>query len=225
MEKIGIFGGSFNPPHFGHLHPAREAVEQLGLAKLLFLPSGAHPLKKQTSLASATHRLVMTELIIATEPLFEVCKLDLQNPGICYTVDTLAKLAHSYPDHELVFIVGGDIISELHHWKEWQKIFLYAHMAMLVRPGTESSIIGEITNRQVAGFLAQQQVSSPKHLTVQPDGRHRFIQLMVTPVDISATQIRQRLQNGDSCHNLTTAAVREYINANQLYVSESDNDQ
>ena len=213
-------GGAFNPPHFGHLRPAREALELLGLEKILFLPSGEHPLKESSRVAPAEHRLAMTGLAIAPEPQFELCDLDVKRSGISYSVDSLARLSDLYPDQELVFMVGGDILTELHLWKDWPGIFNYAHLAMLVRPGAAANLARTSAESSVVEFLRKRQVAIPDQLDRQKSGLFQFIQLAVEPLAISSTQIRKLVGRGLSCRSLTPAGVVDYINQNQLYVSE-----
>ncbi|MBF0447974.1 MAG: nicotinate (nicotinamide) nucleotide adenylyltransferase [Magnetococcales bacterium] len=222
---IGILGGSFNPPHFGHLRPAREAMAWLGLEKMVFLPSGEHPLKKNGDLALASHRLAMIKAAVADEPRFEVSDLDVRHPGISYTVETLERLAPIYPDRELVFLVGADILRELPFWKDWRGIFERAHLAVMARPGTDLNFSNpDLTgplDRQVADFLLTIQVDCPEQLNRSSSGAYGFIRLPITPLDISSTQIRTLIKNGEGSARLMPAGVRDYINRNRLYLSES----
>ncbi|MBF0455291.1 MAG: nicotinate-nucleotide adenylyltransferase [Magnetococcales bacterium] len=217
-EKIGILGGAFNPPHFGHLRSAREALELLKLDRIIFTPSGEHPLKKSATLASATHRLAMTRQAIASEPLFEVSDLEVKQSGVSYTVDTLEKLAACHKNQELFFIVGGDILGELHRWKDWSHILTNAHLVMMIRPGFPVDLSSTVD--PVARFLNSVQINNPEALNRQTAGGYRFAQLPVTPLDISSTQIRELAKQRRSLRFLTPDGVMEYINHNQLYVSE-----
>jgi nicotinate-nucleotide adenylyltransferase len=215
--KIGVLGGAFNPLHFGHLRPAREVLDRLALEKILFLPSGEHPLKKGSAMAATEDRLAMLKLALAPESQFELCDLDSKRPGISYSVDTLAELANHYPDRELVFIVGGDILTELHLWKDWPKILDHSHMVMMVRPGFPAVTPAD---DRVASFLEQHRVDSHKQLNCQETGLYGFMQLVVAPCAISSTQIRDLVRNRTNIRSFTPDVVVDYIMQNQLYLSE-----
>ncbi|MBF0446101.1 MAG: nicotinate (nicotinamide) nucleotide adenylyltransferase [Magnetococcales bacterium] len=217
-RKTGILGGAFNPPHFGHLRPAYEVLEELGLQQVLFLPSGEHPLKK-SSIVAADHRLAMTKAAIASTPQFAICDLDVKRSGLSYTVDTLAQLARIYSDQELVFMVGSDILRELHLWKDWQKILDHAHLLMMVRPGVEVDLTSDSIDKKVIEFLAKNRVEHPEQLDAANGGCYKFIQMPVTPVDISATQIRAMVENGISCDKYTPDGVVKYIIEHGLYLT------
>jgi nicotinate-nucleotide adenylyltransferase len=217
-SKIGILGGSFNPPHYGHLKPAQEVLESLGLQQVLFLPSGEHPLKR-SNIVSAGHRLAMTKAAIASTPQFAICDLDVKRPGISYSVDTLAQLASDYPDQELVFMVGSDILGELHLWMDWHKILDHAHLLMMVRPGVEVDFTSADIDKKVVEFLAKNRVEHPEQLDAANGGSYKFIQMPVTPVDISATQVRAMVKQGISCKKYTPDGVVKYIIEHGLYLT------
>ncbi len=218
MTRIGILGGAFNPPHIGHLRPAREVFRSLGLDRLLFVPSGEHPLKRGGgAMIAAAHRLAMIEEALDSEPDFEACDVEIRRPGTSYTVDTLEELRRTYPDGELVFLVGGDILAELHLWKRWRQIFDHAHLVMMQRPGYSGL---EGIDAEVAGFIAGLRVDEPHELACDKDGGHRFLLLSVTPAPVSSTMIRARAADGADIGALVPEAVADYIKRHQLYLSK-----
>jgi nicotinate-nucleotide adenylyltransferase len=199
-------------------------LERLGLEKILFLPTGEHPLKKSHILAPADHRLEMTRIGVAANPRFEVCDREVKRVGVSYSVESLAELAGEYPDHELVFMVGGDILVELHLWKNWQQLLDYAHLAMMVRPEAPVDLSAPAINREVTDFLTRHQVYNSQDLGRQVGGGYHFIGLPVTPQKICSTQIREEIRQKKSIHSTTPPGVIDYINQNQLYYLSEQND-
>ncbi|MBF0426634.1 MAG: nicotinate (nicotinamide) nucleotide adenylyltransferase [Magnetococcales bacterium] len=210
--RIGIFGGTFNPPHFGHLRSALEAREILGLTRVLFLPAGRHPFKREEVLAATHHRLAMTRLAIAHEPGFDLCRLEADQEQTAYTSETLAAIGCRYPDAELVFLFGADLLAEMHLWKDWQRLIALAHLVVLVRPGFQ----GAWATTDAGRHFASRRVERPEELQRQTDG-HGFLVQPVTMLDISATDLRARALAGRSLRYLTPEAVVAYIDAHQLY--------
>ncbi len=131
--RIGIFGGSFNPVHHGHLILARAAREELGLDRLLFIPANLSPHKTDTTPATAEDRMAMLRLALDGEPDSEACDMELQRPPPSYTVDTLRQLAPLYPDAEFVLLIGADNVEKFHTWREPDEIARLARIAVLER--------------------------------------------------------------------------------------------
>ncbi|MBF0612099.1 MAG: nicotinate (nicotinamide) nucleotide adenylyltransferase [Magnetococcales bacterium] len=200
-ERLGIFGGAFNPPHFGHLRSALEVREALNLQHLLFLPAGGHPFK-QGKLAAGHHRLAMMRLAVGEMAGFGVCDLEISRQGLSYTVDTLATLHHRFPDKELYFLLGADLFAELHHWKSWQRLIELAHLCVMVRPGYE-----ELLQASPAAQWLNGQSALPNRWIIQP----------VTALGISSSDIRQRLTDNRSIRFLTPDPVVGYIQQHGLY--------
>ncbi|MBF0358400.1 MAG: nicotinate (nicotinamide) nucleotide adenylyltransferase [Magnetococcales bacterium] len=217
--RTGILGGTFNPPHFGHLHIAKEAIDLLALERVLFIPSGEHPLKKSREIAAAKDRLAMTKLATDHEPRFNLCDIEIKRSSISYSVETLAELAKTCPEHELIFMVGSDILTELHLWKDWQKILDHAHLVVMVRPGVEVGLSSLEVDSNVGNFLKDKQVELPEQLDVAKNGFYQFLHLPVTPVDISATQIRELIKSRASSRGYTPDGVVDYIEQNRLYLT------
>lgn len=214
-RKTGLLGGAFNPPHYGHLVPARDAMTTLGLQRVIFIPSGVHPFKGPEILAPAGNRLEMLRLALADQPGFEVWKFEVESLGISYTVDTLAEWHRLWPDEEPVLLVGGDILYELHLWKKWQQILALAHVCLLTRPG----FVIDRMKAPALAWLERFWVSSGQELAVKQLGHYGFCVQPVTLLDISSTELRRRLRTGESLHSLTPHAVIEYLQRHRLYGS------
>ncbi|WP_130471762.1 nicotinate-nucleotide adenylyltransferase [Candidatus Magnetaquicoccus inordinatus] len=211
--RIGILGGSFDPPHYGHLRPALEAMEQLALEAVFFLPSGAHPLKDTNRATDVAHRVAMTRLAIQEQSGFELCELDANRPGISYTVDTLRILNERFPLGELIFLMGSDLLAEVHRWKNWPEIMHWAHIGLLERPGHAVTK----AEQQVLERLQHYQVAAPQMLQRQHLGRFGYCHLPVTAMEISSRNLRHRLRRQQSIRYLTPEAVITYIKQHNLY--------
>src|SRR5512136_1631976 len=135
--RLGILGGTFDPPHFGHLRLAEAALTQLSLDKVLFAPVGAQPLKQGHPAAAPEHRARMVELAIAGEPHFALSRADLDRPGPHYTVDLLSIIQQQYPGGALWFIMGEDSLGDLLRWRDPARLIQLARLAVLRRPGCQ----------------------------------------------------------------------------------------
>ncbi|MEO5364151.1 MAG: nicotinate-nucleotide adenylyltransferase, partial [Magnetococcus sp. DMHC-8] len=211
--RLGILGGAFNPPHVGHLRPALEAMTQLALDAVFFLPSGSHPLKEAGQLAPVAHRVAMTRLAIQDQSGFELCELDVTRGGPSYTIDTLQILTERFPLGELFFLMGSDLLAEMHRWKAWPELIRFAHLCLMVRPG-HAVPAGEA---EVMAHLDRFRVATPDRLDRAQLGHGGFYLLPVTALEISSTRIRQQLRRGESIRYLTPEAVVAYIQQHDLY--------
>ncbi len=195
--KLGILGGTFDPPHFGHLRLADAALRQLQLDRVLFVPAGVQPLRQQERHTDPEVRARLVELAIADEPRFALSRLDLDRPGPHYTVDLLALVQQHYPEAMLWFIMGEDSLGDLLRWREPQRLITLARLAVLQRPGYEPDW--------------------PTLLTALPELRARLDWIKRTEIDIAATDIRDRAKNGQSIDHLVPEAVANYIAEHHLY--------
>ncbi|HIJ85054.1 MAG: nicotinate-nucleotide adenylyltransferase [Magnetococcales bacterium] len=209
---LGILGGAFNPPHFGHLRAALEAREGLGLEKVLLMPSGRHPFKGSDLLADARHRLAMTGLACAGDAGLELCDIETVRSTTAFTVDTLTQLAARFPAYAPVFLLGSDLLNELHLWKSWRSLLDLAHLCQMMRPG---SAAGPGPSREVEEWLHRHRRTDLR--TASPDSRFGFVQLPITQLTISSSDIRSRVQSGRSIRFLTAESVVDYIHDHGLY--------
>ena len=196
--RTGILGGTFNPPHIGHLIAAQEAHLQLGLDRVVFMPAGIPPHKQRgVEEPGAVHRLAMCRHAIGSDPRFEVSAIEIDRPGPSYTVDTLEELNSRAPDTELFLIVGGDIAAGLPEWREPERVLSLATLAVAQREGTDRASIDEA--------LAQ----------VEGGGRVRFFEMPM--ISISSSAIRERVRTGESIRYLVPDAVAAYVDEHGLY--------
>lgn len=193
--RLGIFGGTFDPPHVGHLLAASDAIEHLKLDRLVFVPAAQQPLKVGRVAAPAVHRLAMVRLTVGPDPRLEADSVEVDREGLSYTVDTLRDFAGRYPSAELFFLVGADVLSSFAQWRDPHTVLELATLAVMVR-GAES----EGAARDVDAALAAR-------ATFIPTRR----------IDVSSTEIRDRVQSGRSIHGFVTDAVAEYISSHGLY--------
>jgi len=204
VQRIGLFGGSFNPIHFGHLVPAQAAAEQLGLDKLIVVPSASPPHKATGShLASAEHRLEMVRRAVADVSPFDVSDIELKRAGPSYTIDTVAEFRRQYGlDVLLHWLIGADSLADLALWHRAGELVDACRIITLARPGWPVDIALE----RLHGKLSADQVAR------LAGG------VLTTPViDISATQIRHRIAAGKSVRFLLPGVVLHYIDQNGLY--------
>ncbi len=211
MSPIGIFGGTFDPIHYGHLRTAFEMLQALRFGELRFVPSGDPPHRGKT-FASATLRLDMVREAIANEPRFVVDDCEVRREGPSYTVDTLAAMRQEQPDAPLGLILGMDAFLDLTDWYRWDEILDYAHIVVAHRPGWRAPDIGAI------GELISE------HGTHRIDDLHEqrdnliYIHA-VTQLEISSTEIRDLVAAGRDPQFLMPDVVRDIILKSNCYAS------
>jgi nicotinate-nucleotide adenylyltransferase len=187
--KLGILGGTFDPPHLGHLIVAQDAWSALGLDRILFVPAGLPPHKLDARLTSAELRLAMVRAAIAGDDRFDVNELELRRQGPSYTVDTLRELRAGLPRAELYLLLGADQVREFQTWRDPAEIARLAHIVALSRTGE----------------------------LVSPEPATAARVLPVTRIDVSATGIRTRVAAGEPIRYLVPAAVEAIIRREGLY--------
>jgi nicotinate-nucleotide adenylyltransferase len=131
--RLGVLGGTFDPPHLGHLLAASDAFETLALDRLLFIPAAAHPFKGDSVGAMAAQRLDMLALLVADDPRFGIDTIEIERRGLSYTVDTLADLARRYPDAERFFLIGEDLVDEVVTWRAPERLTQLAEIVVMAR--------------------------------------------------------------------------------------------
>ncbi len=209
MQRIGVFGGTFDPVHFGHLRTALEVKQGARLDDLRFVPC-ARPPHRGPPLVAPAQRLRMLELAVADEGGFSIDQRELSRPGHSYTVDTLASLRSELGRAALCLIIGMDAFEGFHRWHRWPDILEQAHLIVAHRPGASRPV----SNPQ-AELLAERLLVDSSEL----DGRLEGSILMqpVTQLDISATALRRAVADGQSIRYLTPEPVRRYIEERGLY--------
>lgn len=197
---IGVLGGTFDPVHVGHLIIAEEARIRLGLSQVVFVPAGQPWLKQDSDISSGEHRLEMIRLAIAPNAFFRASTVDLERPGPSYTVDTLADLKRELgQEGNLYFILGLDALAGLPTWKEPQKIVELCYL-VAARRAEAMDVDMDSLKRSI------------------PSISSRVIILDNPLIDISSSEIRQRVAEGKSIHAMVPDAVERYIREKRLYV-------
>jgi nicotinate-nucleotide adenylyltransferase len=191
--RLGILGGSFDPPHLGHLLAASDAFDALALDRLIFVPTGATPLKSHALVATPAQRLSMVHFAVDGDPRFSVSSIEIDRKGLSYTVETLAAFAERYPDAERFFLVGADLLAGFAQWREPARITALARLGVMQRADDAEAALP-------AG-LAPGSV----------------ILLQTRRVDLSSTEIRERVRQGRPIRGFVTAAVADYIATTGLY--------
>lgn len=186
-------GGTFDPIHNGHLVAASEVADAFQLDEVIFVPTGVPWHKKAVS--SAEHRYLMTVIATAANPSFTVSRVDVDRPGVTYTIDTLEEVAKTYPDADLFFISGADAIAQILAWKDIDKIWPLATFVAVTRPG---------------------------HILELPDTEQAAIEVLEVPaLAISSTAVRARVTGGKPIWYLVPDGVVQYIAKHDLYGAEN----
>ena len=207
---IGLFGGTFDPIHFGHLRPALDVMEALSLDVLRFIPAHRPPLRDEPVVTSR-QRVDMVKLAILRQPGFVLDTCELEREGPSYTVDTLQLLREkSGKSIPLALLLGSDAFAKLSQWHAWEKLTELAHIAVMMRP---DAALDESDFPD--GWLAERLTDSVGACRAKPSGK--IITVAVTQLAISATDIRARLAAGQSIHYLTPEPVCDYIEEYGLY--------
>ena len=191
MEHLGLFGGSFDPIHLGHLLVAQAAREELNLRRLFFIPAAQSPFKPDQPPTPANERLRLLRLALAGEPWCELDEQEIERGGVSYTIDTLRDYARRFPQAQLYYLIGADHVAQLPKWRNADELARLAQFVALPRPGqAETPFPAPFRGRTLKGF----------------------------PVGISASEIRARVKQGLSIQHLVPAAVAEAVRNNGLYL-------
>jgi nicotinate-nucleotide adenylyltransferase len=189
--KLGLFGGSFDPVHLGHLLVAQAAVEELGLDKLFFIPAAQSPFKPENRPASAAIRLQLLRLALAGRTNCDIDEQEIRRGGVSYTVDTLRDYAKRFAGAEIFYLIGADNAAKLNEWREPTELAKLAKFVAVPRPGDAPAVFPPpFRGRTLKGF----------------------------PFDVSSSQIRARVKAGLPVENLVPPFVAEAIHAARLYV-------
>ena len=199
--RIGLFGGSFDPVHYGHLLLAEHCREHGRLDQVLFMPAATSPHKSDQQPAAAQARVEMLRLAIGGHPAFEVSELEIQRGGVSYTFDTLTALTEQSPNDEWFFLMGGDSLDDLPNWREPERICSLATPVIVARHGSPVPNID-----MLKPFVSQQRLNEVKDCLVD-----------MPLIDLSSSEIRERVSCGQSIRYQTPRAVEKYIESANLY--------
>lgn len=210
---IGLFGGSFDPVHPGHVATAEELLARFPFREIRFLPAARSPLK--TSVTADRHRLAMLEVALQGKEGLTIDAGELQDPPPSYTIDTLQRVrAGIGADEPLVFILGLDSFLELPRWKDWRALTEFAHLLVVSRPGSHSHFGPEL-----AAWLAPRRATAATDLAARPHGRVLLTETV--PFDIASRTIRAAVAAGRDTSNWLNPRVRDYIEQHHLYCGDA----
>lgn len=199
-------GGTFDPPHIGHFLAASDAFDQLQLDRLFFVPAATQPLKQHQASSPPNHRLRMVQLMVEGDTRFEVDEIEIKRTGLSFTVDTLEAYARRFPDAERYLLLGVDAFGLLDQWRDAARVVSLAHLVVLTRAadggGANPVNLDVVTEkvRTIGGSTA----ATPRVLNSRR-------------IDVSSTEIRERVHEGRSIRGYVTDAVGHYIEINGLY--------
>ncbi len=204
--RVGLLGGTFDPPHIGHLLAASDAVDLLGLDRLVFIPAAQQPLKRDVTAAAASHRLRMVELMTQGDRRFSVDEIEIRRSGLSFSVDTLEEYSRRLPEAERFFLLGADTFAALDQWRDPDRVVALARLVVMTRSGagTGSGAPGADEVTRKARTLGGAGVAPP-------------IVLASRRVDVSSTEIRERVRDGRPIRGFVTEPVLDYIETNGLY--------
>lgn len=198
-RKIGIMGGTFDPIHIGHLVTAEAVRIEYSLEKVLFIPTANPPHKQHFQVETALHRYMMAVMSTYSNPHFYVSPIELERAGLSYTIDTLLELIEQYGDNtEFYFIIGADAVQELPTWKDIDRLLDICHFVAATRPGCVYTVEDIV-----------------KHFGMK--GNNRIHRLPTPELDISSTDIRERVKQGRSIKYIVPESVEKYISKEGLY--------
>lgn len=195
--RLGIFGGSFDPVHYGHLELARACQQQAALDEVWFTPTAVQPLKQHGPTASDADRVEMLQLAIADEPTWRVCKLEIDRGGLSYTVDTIRQTHEELPEAVLYFLMGADTVRDVPQWRKPAEIFRLATPLVVRRAG---AVDPDMSTLKVFSNTEREP---------------RLIEM--PQIDVSSRDIRRRAALGESIDGLIPDAVCQYIRRSRLY--------
>lgn len=208
-DLLGIFGGTFDPVHFGHLRTALEAKQALGCGEMRLTPAAVPPHRK-SPMAAPAHRAAMLELALTGQEWLSLDRRELDREGPSYSVDTLSSLRQDFPERPMALVMGEDAFVSLPRWHDWQKLVDLAHLVVLTRP-----VAVRIEDAELAALVTDRRVTNARDLARTTAGS--ILSLKVTALGISATRIRRLIGSGRSPRYLLPDAVLDYIQRHGLY--------
>ena len=214
-ERMGLFGGTFDPIHLGHLRAAREVLKKCRLDRILFVPSFLPPHKERKGMAPARDRLRMVELACAGEPRFAASSIEVDAGGKSYSILTLERIRGLYPGARVFFILGIDAFLEIGTWREHERVLDESLFIVMTRPGARledaAEVVGESLRSRIRVIIEGENVD--KVLA----GDHRIFLLPIRALDVSSTEVRRRVRAGETVADLVPDAVGNYIRSRGLY--------
>jgi len=210
-QKIGIFGGTFDPVHKGHLSVAGAVLKRYRLDKIVFIPA-PYPPHKRRPLADFSHRVAMLESVLADEPQISISLLEAERQPPSYTIDTLLELRDRVGDQQFYLIIGADSFTEIHLWYMYKDLFRLTDLVVAARPGIDMKTIAA----QIEFLPGDFQYDPKKEMWTRGDNFHIYY-FSDIHVALSSSEIRNRLVRGDDVKEFLPTEIIDYIDKNHLY--------
>lgn len=208
-ERIGLYGGTFDPVHNGHLAAAVRVTEAFSLDSLLFIPAMYPPHKKKIAITPFEHRAAMLQIAVAGRPGFFVSAIESERKGLSYTVDTLTRLRRRLGDGvDLFFVIGMDMFADIGTWKEFERIPELSDLVVIERPAHDRELMQEMMGLYFFDYTFE----PVQNAWVGKGNKGRIHPLSMEPVPISSTRVRQMYRSGRSIRDLVPSGVEEYMN-------------
>jgi len=214
-QRIGIFGGTFNPIHKGHVKAAKEAQKIFQLEKILFIPSYIPPHKASPDIASPAHRMKMVELAAAPYPRFVPSSIEIDAGGKSYSILTVAKLKKKYPDTSMFFLVGADAFLEIETWRDHEKLLEQCHFVVISRPGYRLKDAQKNMGKEYREKTVW--VSDSFRFEEKQNDGHKVFFLSISALNIASKEVREKIRKGEYIRDLVAEPVEKYIRQNRLY--------
>lgn len=208
--RVGIFGGTFDPVHYGHLRAAEEVGESFSLEKIYFVPVFFPPHKKDQQISGTDDRLAMVRLAIKGNDFFKLSDIEVKRGGVSYSIDTILVMKKKFG--ELYYLIGVDAFSEIHTWRRYTDLFYHTNFIVMVRPGHNLKTGLTMFPSDVRDNIKTLDNRTFEHIS----GKRVYLQL-ITQLDISATRIRSSIREGKSIRYFVPAQVEKYIKGKELY--------
>ncbi len=218
QKRIGLFGGTFDPIHFGHLRAAEEIKHILNLDKILFIPSSTPPHKENSNITLAKDRLEMIRLAIDGNKCFEISDFEIESKSPSYTIITLEHFKNYEPDSKLYFIVGNELFNEIETWRDYKKLFELANFAVITRPG-----FSELDSSRIPLALKDdfRYHNTKENLISFTNNKKEIVFVEIKGIEISSTDIRGFVKSKQSIKFLVPDKVEQYILSQKLYAEEA----
>ncbi len=223
MEKksrLGLFGGTFNPIHLGHIHAGRVVQSRFRLDRVLFIPSSIPPHKETREMASAEDRFNMVSAAVAEIPGFVASSIEIEAPGTSYSIHTLDRIRDQYPDADLFFILGIDAFLEIDTWKDYAKVLERCFFIVISRPGYDLEKASSVLGGQLRGRM--QELREDEEFDDSSLSQVSIFLLKIDALDIASSDIRKCLSSKMSISSKVSQPVREYIKEHRLYMTQPD---
>ncbi len=214
-NRVGLFGGTFNPIHSGHLKAAKDVQERLDLDEILFIPSYISPHKDSEAVISPVHRLKMIELTVRSYPRFIPSAIEIEAKGKSYSILTLKKIKKLYPEALIFFILGIDAFLEIDTWKDYHQVLEQCYFVVISRPGAHLDDAKHVLNGRYQEKMYKLEESEP--VKDELLSSYRIFLLPIDALNITSTEIREKTKKGEAIKSLVADEVEAYIRENRLY--------